>query len=136
MLHNEARELLVKGYAKRGNAKEIAEAYSVSLATVYRLARQKKETGTVALRVSQRGRKRKLGEEDLRRIDEAIAMQADITIHELTEKLQLPASEETVRRTVVEMGYRLKKKMIHASEQERPRCPGEAEAMGRERHKN
>ena len=132
MLHNEARELLVRGYGKRRNAKEIAEAYSVSTATVYRLARQQRETGTVALRVSQRGRKRLLGEEELMRIDEAIAKQPDITIHELTEKLELPASEETVRRVVVEMGYRLKKKMIHASEQERPRRAGEAAAMGRE----
>ena len=135
MLHNEARELLVKGYAKRPNAKEIAEAYSVSAATVYRLAKQKKETGTVALRVSQRGRKRLLRKEDLRRIDEAIATQSDITIHELTEQLQLPASEETVRRAVVQMGYRFKKKKIHASEQERPRCTGEAASMGRERKK-
>jgi len=52
MLHNEARELLVKGYRKTHNAKEIAEAYAVSVPTVYRLAQQMKETGSVALQVN------------------------------------------------------------------------------------
>ena len=103
---------------------------------MYRLAQQKRETGSVALRVSERGRKRILDQDDMNRIDETIREQRDITIHELTEKLQLRASEETVRRAVVELGYRLKKKMIHASEQERPRCAGKAQAMERERIKH
>lgn len=135
MLHNEARELLVQGYMKRHKAREIAEAYSVSEATVYRLAKQKRETGTVALQVSQRGRKRLLSEGDLSRIDQTIAAQPDITIHEITEKLQLQASEETVRRAVVEMGYRFKKKMIHASEQKRPRRTGKTAAVDHKRYK-
>lgn len=136
MLQNEARELLVEGYKKIHEARTIAEIFSVSVPTVYRLAEQKDLTGSVALRVSERGRKRLLDQDDLNRIDEAILEQPDITIHELTEKLQLCASEETVRRTVVELGYRLKKKMIHASEQERPRCAGKAQAMERERSKH
>ncbi len=52
MLHNEARELLVNGYEKTHNAKEIAEIFSVSIPKVYRLAEQKRKTGSVALRVS------------------------------------------------------------------------------------
>ena len=135
MLHNEARELLVSGYLKTHRAKEIAEAYSVSEPTVYRLAQQKRETGSVALRVNQRGRKRLLSDEDIARIDEAIQERPDITIHELVEKLQLRAEDETVRRAVIRLGYRLKKKMIHASEQERPRCAGKAEGVERVRIK-
>ena len=57
MLHNEARELLVQGYEATHDAKGIAKAYSVSKWTVYRLAEQKRKTGSVALRTSQRGRK-------------------------------------------------------------------------------
>ena len=44
MLHNEARELLVKAYEKMGNAKEVAKCFGVDTSTVYRLCRQKKET--------------------------------------------------------------------------------------------
>lgn len=133
MLHNEARELLVKGYIKTRKVKEIAEVFSVSEPTVYRLAQQMKETGSVALRVNQRGRKKLLSDEDIARIDRTVQEQPDITIHELTETLQLHASEETVRRAVRALGYRVKKKMIHASEQERPRCAGKTQAVERVR---
>ncbi len=47
MLHNEARELLVKGYEATHDAEGIAKVYSVSTSTVYRLVRQKRETGSV-----------------------------------------------------------------------------------------
>ena len=133
MLHDEARELLVAGYIKTHKAKEIAEAYSVSVPTVYRLVQQKRETGSVALQVNRRGRKRLLGDDDLDRIAQAIEAQSDITIRELIEKLQLHAGEETVRRAVIELGFCVKKKMIHASEQERPRCAGKTSAVERVR---
>ena len=64
MLHNEARELLVRGYEATHDAEGIAKAYSVSKWTVYRLAGQKRKTGSVALRTSQRGRKPVLTAED------------------------------------------------------------------------
>lgn len=57
MLHNEARELLVKGYEATHDAEGIAKAYSASTSTVYRLVRQKRETGSVELRSRLRGRK-------------------------------------------------------------------------------
>ena len=68
MLHNEARNLLVEAYEKTHDAKGIALAYGVSVPTVYRLAEQKSKTGNVDLRVSERGRKRVLGQEALEKI--------------------------------------------------------------------
>ena len=53
------------------------------------------------------------------------------TIHESMEKLQLHVSDETVRKATLELGYVYKKKSLHATEQERPRCPGEAEKLER-----
>ncbi len=41
MLHNEARNLLVKAYEKSHDAKGLALAYGVSVPTVYQLAEQK-----------------------------------------------------------------------------------------------
>lgn len=122
MLHNEARKLLVEGYERTHNVHEIAEAYGVSEREVYRLAQQQRETGSVALRVSRRGRKAKTGPEELRRLDEAIQKTPDATLGELKRRLELDISESRLSRIVREkLGYSLKKKMIHASEQERPR---------------
>ena len=132
MLHNEARELLVKGYEKSGDAAAIARAYSVSERTVYRLAQQKRETGSVALRTSQRGGKPILTEEDRENIRHCVDERPDITINEIREKLQLAASYSTVERAVQAMGYTLKKKSLYASERERVRCGRKAKRMGTE----
>jgi len=129
MLHNEARNLLVKAYEKTHDSKGIAIAYGVSVPTVYHLAEQKAKTGSVNLRVSQRGRKRVLTNGDLERITKAIETQSDITLSEIVEKLDLPVGIETVRRAIRAMGYHRKKMMIHASEQERPRCASQTRTM-------
>ena len=129
MLHNEARNLLVEAYEKTHDAKGIALAYGVSVPSVYRLAEQKARTGSVDLRVSKRGRKRVLVQKDLENIARAVDEQPDITLAEIVEKLNLPVGIETVRRRLQAMGYRRKKKMIHASEQERPRCAGKERRM-------
>lgn len=135
MLHNEARELLVEGYEKTHDAQAIAQAYSVSKWTVYHLAEQKRATGSVALRTSQRGRRRLLSEEDQANIGRCIDEKPDITIEEIREELKLSASYSTVERAIVEMGYSVKKKSLHASEQERPRCAGKTYAMERNRNR-
>ena len=124
MLHNEARELLVKAYAKHPVAKDIAEAFSISVSGVYRLVRQKARTGSVALRVSQRGRKKLLNDDDIRIIKEQIEAHNDITIGEIREALDQKASYTTVERAVNGLGYTIKKKSLHASERDRARCTG------------
>ena len=104
MLHNEARNMLVKAYEKTHDAKAVALAYGVSVPTVYRLAEQKAKTGSVDLRVNERGRKRVLTPEDSERIAKAIDSQPDITLSEIVEKLSLPVGIETVRRRIQAMG--------------------------------
>ena len=89
MLHNEARELLVKGYEKSRDAEVIAQAYSVSERTVYRLAQQKRETGSVALRTSQRGRKPALTEENKRDIRQCVDESPDSTVNEIRESVSV-----------------------------------------------
>lgn len=132
MLHNEARELMVKGYEKTGDAKAMAAAYSVSERTVYRLAQQKRETGSVALRTSQRGRKQSLTEADKENIRKMIENKPDSTVNEILEKLHLRVSYSTVERAIHAMGYTLKKKTLHASERDRLRCCGKEETVERE----
>ena len=52
-------------------------------------------------------------------------------MQEILEALHLTVSNETVRKTVRQLGYRRKKKSLHASEQERPRCGREEEKLER-----
>ena len=134
MLHNEARELLVRGYETTHDAEGISKAYGVSQSTVYRLVGQKRKTGSVALRTSQRGRKPVLTAEDKENIRSCIAEKSDMTIEEIREKLQLSASYSTVERAINAMGYTLKKKSLYASERDRVRCAGKASGM-EETHK-
>ncbi len=131
MLHNETRELIIQAWNKTHNAKEIAECFSVNTSTVYRLEKRMRETGSVETRTSLRGRKRVLSEEDIRNIDQLIQEQPDITINEILETLQLHVSDETVRKVIIKLGYVYKKKSLHASEQERPRCPAETAGLER-----
>ena len=131
MLHNEARELLVEGYEATHDVEGIAKAYSVSKWTVYRLVEQKRKTGSVALRTSQRGRKPVLTAEDKENIQHCMDESPDITIEEIREKLNLSASYSTVERAVAAMGYTLKKKSLYASERDRVRCAGKAQRMER-----
>ena len=134
MLHNEARELLVKGYEKSGDVKATAAAYSVSERTAYRLVEQKRETGSVALRTSQRGRKPALTEENKENIRKRMDEKPDSTVEELREELGVKASYSTAERAIWPLGYTLKKKTLHASERERLRCAGEEETVEGKHH--
>ena len=124
MLGNEARNLLVNAYEKCRNAKYLATVFDVKERTVYRLVAQKRNTGSVELRTSERGRKAKLNEEQIQQIDKLLKQKPDITLLGIIEELELDCSESTLSRAIRKLGYSLKKKVIHASEQERPRCEG------------
>ena len=130
MLSTEVRELIVKAYEKSHNAAEVARNFSVNRGTVYEYVNRKKNNQSLEVKTSQRGRKSKLTQNNLDDIKNAINQQPDITIHEITEKLALPVSEETVRREVVKMGFVYKKKSMHASERERSRCERKEKSMG------
>ena len=101
MLHSEVRELLVQGYEAAHDAKGIAKAYSVSKWTVYRL--------------------------DKENIQHCMDEIPDVTIEEIREKLNLPASYSIVDRAIAAMGYTVKKKSLCASE--RVRCAGKEQRM-------
>ncbi|MCI8680897.1 MAG: transcriptional regulator [Oscillospiraceae bacterium] len=111
--------------------KGITKAYSVSKWTMYRLAKQKRKTGSVALWTSQRGRKPVLTAEDKENIQHCMDEILDITIEEIREKLNLSASYSTVERAIAAMGCTLKKKSLCASEHDRVRCAEKSQRMER-----
>ena len=129
MLDQEGRELLVKSFEKLHNAKEVAQIFGVSSWTVYDYVKRSRAGESIEVRTSQRGRKPKLTEEDKEAIKNCILEKPDITIHEINEKLKLPVRDEEIRRIVIKMGFRRKKKSMHAVERERPRCAGKAQRV-------
>lgn len=129
MLHSEARELLVEAYEKSRDVKRVAEDFGISESRVYHLVMQKRRTGSVAVRTSQRGRKPLLTAQDKEKIRSCIDEKPDITINELRKKLDLSASESTVGRAIRGMGYTLKRKSLYASEHDRIRRAGKASGM-------
>ena len=126
MLHNESRKLAVEAYERTHDAERIADDFGVSTRTVYSLEEKKRKTGTVELQLHKRGRKKILTDENLAAIRKLIEDQNDITIDEIREKLHLAASYSTIERAIWSMGFRLKKKSLHASERDRHRCGGKA----------
>lgn len=82
------------------------------------------------LRTNLRGRKPLLGSAVKSQIKELVLGQPDLTINEIREKLQLKAGYTTVERAVINLGFSIKKKPLHATEQGRPRCKGEASPVG------
>lgn len=131
MLHKETRVLLLKTIENGTKVTDAAKAYCVDRSTVYRLVRQMKETGSIEPKTYLRGRKPSLSEEDLQNIDNLLGEHCDLTIGEIKETLNLPVCEETIRKAVLKLGYVYKKKSLHASEQERPRCTGTESEMER-----
>ena len=101
----------------------------MSLWTVYRLRQQMKQTGSVDLRVNQPGRKAKLTRQDLDAVNDPLNKQPALSIREIKERLHLNVCEETVRKAVIKLGYRVKKKSVHASEQERSRRESKAASL-------
>ena len=122
MLHNEARKLILEGYDKGISVKELAKCFSVNTCSIYRLLKRRNETGSYETQLS---------DADHQHILSLLEKQPDITCLEIIETLDLPVSIDTVWRFLQKAGYRRKKKSLHASEQERPRCGTEEKRLER-----
>ncbi len=126
MIPYDTRVRIVNAYTRRGNAREVADMFGVSTREVYRLAARERAEGDLHAHTESRGRKPKLTQAQLDEVKAAIQEKPDITIADLIHDLNLPISESRLSRIVRRLGFRYKKKVIHASEQERPRRKGEA----------
>ena len=131
MLHNEARKLLIQALERSHNVREVARNYCVNRSTVYRLKKRLDETASIETRTYLRGRKPALTPEEVENINQLVKNRPDITMQEIIETLHLTVSNETVRKAVRQLGYRRKKKSLHASEQERPRCGAKEKKLER-----
>ena len=122
MLSEDTKERIYKAYINTNNPREVAKYFSIAKSTLYRIVKQYKETGNFKIRTSQRGRKSLLTKTDIEAIKREIEKQPDVTMNEIKERLNLSVHPETIRKKVIELGFRRKKKSIYAAERERSRC--------------
>ena len=99
---------------------------------LYRLVEQMKREGSVSVKTSLRGRKASLKEADLQKNTRTCTTKTRYYTPGIIDTLQLKICIETVRKALIKLGYSYKKKSLHASEQERPRCTGETPLMERD----
>ena len=125
MLSQKERELLIKTYKETNDANLTAKIFGIHRSTVYARVKEYRETETTELHTNQRGRKKKITSEDDEKIKKLIDENNDITIKEINDTLGFGVSDETVRRHVIDLGYRYKKKSVYAAERERSRRSSE-----------
>lgn len=130
MLNYDERLRVVDAQKRMNDSAKVAEVFGISRSSVYRLVAIEKKTGDLHLHTSTRGRKPKLSDEQLNQIKKRIEEKPDVTLADLIKEQELPISESRLSRIVREMGLRRKRKVMCASEQKRPRRPGETRRVG------
>jgi transposase len=118
-LSDDLRQRIHEACQAGDSTSEVAERFGVSGASVRRLKRRFRETGSIAPLPGGRGSPPFLAahEEALR---QAVREHPDATPAEHRRRLKLPASRVTVGRTLRRLGLTRKKKSSRASEQDRP----------------
>ena len=95
--------LICASLNKNYTAKELSGIFNIHISSVYRIVKQKIDTGCVKLQTNKRGRKSVLTEKDFKNISGLIDSQPDIIINEIIEKSELKATNETVGKAVIKM---------------------------------
>lgn len=120
MLSEDSKWRILRAVQRGERVTEVARIFGINRGSVYDIVNQYKETGSLEIRTSQRGRKPELTKEQLEEIRQAVIENPDITLLEIKEKFDLPVTTECIRQKLHEMGFRRKKKSLYAQERERP----------------
>ena len=102
------RERVLRAWDSGMNAKSVAAKYEVSRAWVNRLVQRRRETGSIAPRQQTKFRGRVLASQETR-LAALIAARPDATLAELRDALPTTAGLSTLWRTIVRLGFTVKK---------------------------
>ncbi len=112
MIHLEVRKQIIAAWERGVTVNELVTSYGFCRASIYNLIAQYRDTGNIEPRLSTRGRKPKITDDHLRRIDEAIEARPDMTLSEIIHDLDLPISESQLSRVIRgKLGYNFKKRL-------------------------
>lgn len=107
---------------------EIAALFSVGQTFVKKMLRQKRETGSLAIKERRPGPKKLLSEKDCRWLRRQIAKEPDLTIDQLRERLiqerKVEVSRATVGRGVQGLDLPLKKRVARLRRETTENAPG------------
>lgn len=102
------RQRVVVAYDEGLGANEISQMYRVSRAWVYKMLKQRRETGCIQARKGHTGPKPKLAAHR-QRLKELVGKYPDATLAELRQHLRLNVSLSTIWLALCELGLTLKK---------------------------
>src|SRR5829696_1079596 len=105
---------------KEGSLRQIARRFCVSLSFVVRLLQRRRDAGTIEPKPHGGGPAPVLGSDDHRRLAALIRAQPDATLEQLKRRGGFRCSLKTLWLALRQRGLTLKKKSLHASEQDRP----------------
>lgn len=95
--------------AREGTKEQIARRFGVSTAWIRRLLQRRRESGSIAPRPQNPGRKRAIRGRDLGRLRRLVERRPDATLRELKAGLKMPVSDGAMLRALATLGLTLKK---------------------------
>lgn len=124
------RERVVAAYEQEGveTIAEIAATFSVGQTFVKKMLRQKRETGSLAIKERRPGPKKLLSEKDCRWLRRQIEKEPDLTIDQVFERViqerKVEVSRATVGRAVQALALPLKKRVNRRAKEITGNAPG------------
>jgi transposase len=88
---------------------QVAERFKVGEWWVYKLKRQRKQSGGIAPRKGKVGQPRRFGPEQINRLEQYVEKHPDATLERIQEKLGVNCTTVTIHHTLRRLGYRYKK---------------------------
>ncbi len=104
----------------RGTRQQIARLFGVSTAWIRRLLQRRRQTGSLAPKPHAGGPPPKMTPQRCGRLVVLVTQQPDATLAQLRDRLQAGVHLSTVARALIRLGLTVKKKVLHAAEQDRP----------------
>jgi len=111
MINIEIRRLIVIARKDGMQIKEIERAFQVKKTAIYNLLRLERETGDVAPRTHNCGRRPVLDQDGLKHLENLLLEQPDITLEEIKGKMDLPIGITAISTIITgKLHYRYKKR--------------------------
>lgn len=107
--------------------REIALLFGVNDRWLRKLIQRRRETGSAAPKPHAGGPAPKIGPAGRERIRRFVAEHPDATLAEIAAGCDLPVSQQAICHALQKLGLRRKKKVLHASERDRPDVQAERE---------
>src|SRR5262245_20776275 len=105
---------------QEGSVRQIARRFVVSVSFVVRLLQLHRRTGSIDPKPQGGGHPATLGPDDLERLQELVRQQPEARHAELRQRLGASCSLTTIWRALEKLRLPRKKKVFHATEQDRP----------------